>query len=120
MAKINSRDKGKRGELELASKLREYGYDCRRGQQYSGTETTADIVGLPYIHPECKRVEALNLYTAYEQAVRDSGTSGDMPTVFHRKNGKPWLAIMSLEDWMKLYGEYYNTRRIGEIEEVSK
>ena len=33
----NSRQKGKRGELEIARILRDYGYrDCRRGQQYSG------------------------------------------------------------------------------------
>ena len=29
---INSRDKGCRGERELANKLKEYGFDCRRGQ----------------------------------------------------------------------------------------
>ena len=29
---INSKRKGE-GERELAKKLREYGYDCRRGQQ---------------------------------------------------------------------------------------
>lgn len=28
---MNSRRKGKEGELSLARKLREYGYDCRRG-----------------------------------------------------------------------------------------
>lgn len=33
---MNSRQKGARGERELAKKLREYGFDSRRGQQYSG------------------------------------------------------------------------------------
>lgn len=33
---MNSRNKGKNGELELASILREYGYNARRGQQYCG------------------------------------------------------------------------------------
>ena len=33
---MNSRQKGKRGELELAKVLREHGYETRRGQQYSG------------------------------------------------------------------------------------
>lgn len=37
MAKINSRSKGKRGELELSKELqRLFGVDCRRGQQFSG------------------------------------------------------------------------------------
>ena len=83
-----SRDKGKRGERELANALRNCGYETRRGQQYSGTETSADVVG----------------YEALEQAERDAGASGDLPAVFHRKNGKPWTVIMELGNWLKLYG----------------
>lgn len=30
----NSKQKGARGERELSSKLKEYGYNTRRGQQY--------------------------------------------------------------------------------------
>ena len=100
---INSREKGRRGEIELAHKLREHGYSTRRGQQYSGTETSADVVGLPGIHIECKRVEALNIYTAIMQAVHDTGESGDLPAVFHRKNNQPWLVTMRLEEWLALY-----------------
>jgi Holliday junction resolvase len=33
---MNSRAKGKRGELEIAKVLRENGYDAHRGQQYKG------------------------------------------------------------------------------------
>lgn len=33
---MNSRNKGASGERELANKLKEYGYDARRGQQYCG------------------------------------------------------------------------------------
>lgn len=43
----NSRQKGARGERELARILREYGYDCRRGQQYCGANGDADVVGFP-------------------------------------------------------------------------
>lgn len=100
---MNSRQKGKRGELELAKVLREHGYDTRRGQQYSGTETSADVVGLPGIHIECKRVENLNVYNALAQAIRDTGESGDLPAVFHRKNNQPWLVTMRLDDWLKIF-----------------
>lgn len=34
---INSKKKGAKGERELANKLKEYGYECRRGQQYNRT-----------------------------------------------------------------------------------
>ena len=100
---MNSRQKGKRGELELAKVLREAGYDTRRGQQYSGTETSADVVGLPGIHIECKRVENLNVYNALAQAIRDTGENGDLPAVFHRKNNQPWLVTMRLDDWLKIF-----------------
>ena len=61
---INSRSKGAKGERELAKILREYGYPCRRGQQYSGANGDADVVGLPNIHIEVKRRERLEIYSA--------------------------------------------------------
>ena len=104
---MNSREKGKRGERELAKALREYGYDCRRGEQYCGANGDADVVGLPNIHIECKRVERLNLDDAMAQAVRDKRTD-ELPTVFHRKNNCKWLVTMKLEDWIELYREWHN------------
>ena len=101
---MNSNQKGKRGERELASKLRDYGYDTRRGQQYSGIEGQ-DVVGLPGIHVEVKRVERLQLYDSVLQAKRDAD-EGEIPAVFHRKNNCPWLVILTLEDFMQLYSEW--------------
>lgn len=109
---INSKAKGAKGERELAKILKEYGYDCRRGQQYNGLEGE-DVVGLDYIHIECKRVQALNLDEAMEQAKRDS-TIKQMPAVFHRKNNKKWKVTMELETWIKLYNEYYSSMKIKE------
>lgn len=102
---MNSRNKGAAGERELAAKLREYGYNCRRGQQYSGANGDADVVGLPGIHIEVKRVQKLNLYDAMAQSVRDARDS-ETPAVFHRKNNCEWLVTMRLDDFMKLYGDH--------------
>ena len=101
---MNSRSKGARGEREVAKILRDYGYDCRRGQQYSGANGDADVVGLPGIHIEVKRRERLDIYSAISQAVRDA-REGEKPTVFHRKNDCEWLVTMRLDDFMKLYGD---------------
>ena len=109
---INSRQKGAKGERELANKLKEYGYNCRRGQQFSGLEGE-DVVGLDYIHIECKRVEKLNIDEALKQARRDA-KDNQMPAVFHRKNGKKWKVTMDLEDWIKLYNEYYSSMKLNE------
>lgn len=100
---INSKKKGKLGELELARKLREYGYETRRTAQYCGnTGDAADVVGLPGVHIECKRTETLRLYDAVAQAKRDA-TGGKIPVVFHRKNNSEWVAILPLDGFMKLY-----------------
>lgn len=101
---MNSRQKGKAGERELAKKLREYGYDCRRGQQYNGSDGSADVVGLEGIHIECKRVERLNIEDAMAQSKHDA-RQGEIPVVMHRKNNCEWLATLRLDDFMNIYKE---------------
>jgi len=101
---VNSRNKGKRGEREFAALCREHGYICRRGQQYNGLEGE-DVVGLPGVHVEVKRVEKLNIHDAMDQAVRDAA-KGKIPIVAHRKNHCSWLITMRAEDWFKLYREW--------------
>lgn len=107
---MNSKQKGKRGELEIAHILQDYGFDCRRSQQYCGyADGDADVVGLPPIggkpvHIEVKRVESglKKMDEFMEQAIRDS-KDGEIPTVWHRRNNKPWYVTMRLEDWIDLY-----------------
>lgn len=99
---INSRRKGKEGELALAKILRERGYDARRGQQFKGGADSPDVIGLPGVHIECKRVERLDLTAAYEQSFRDAA-DGEIAAVFHKKNREPWMVTVSMEDFFKLY-----------------
>ena len=107
------REKGKRGERELSRKLREYGYESRRSQQFCGADGDADVIGLPGVHIECKRVEKLNLYDALAQATSDARDE-EMPTVMHRKNNHEWLVTMTLEDWIKLFREWDAANSISE------
>ena len=93
----NSRAKGAVGERELAGEFnRLFGTTARRGQQYSGIEGE-DVVGLDGIHVESKRVENLNVNKAMEQAIRDANDQ-KVPAVFHRRNRKPWLVTLRLDD----------------------
>lgn len=51
------------------------------------------------------RVEKLNVVEAMEQVIRDSDRMLDgLPALFHRRNRKPRLVTMRMEDWLKLYG----------------
>ena len=100
---MNSRQKGKRGELELAKVLRSLGYEeARRGQQYSGANGDADVVGVPGLHIECKRVESLNVEAALKQAESDA-PGGQIPVVMHRKNGDGWKVTLRLETFIRIY-----------------
>ena len=95
---LNSRDKGARGERELAQALRIYGFvNAARGQQHSGSPDSPDIKNaIRGVHIECKRVEKLNLDKAMEQSIRDAGDN--IPTVFHRKNNAEWKITLNLCD----------------------
>lgn len=101
---MNSKSKGKRGELELAKILKSYGYDANRSVQYCGANGDADVVGLPGIHIECKRVEKLNIEKALQQAEADS--KDDIPVVFHRRNRETWKVTLRLDDFMELYKKF--------------
>jgi Holliday junction resolvase len=100
---MNSRSKGKRGELELAKYLRDRGFEARRGQQFAGGGDSPDVLGIPGVHIECKRVEAGSLYSWLDQAKRDAGNK--TPVVMHRRNNQDWVAILSLNDFLTLLGE---------------
>ena len=97
----HSREKGKRGEREVASLLREHGYDAHRGQQSKGGQDSPDVTGLPGIHIEGKRTERFNLYGALHQSKEDAGT--DLPIVIHRKNNEEWVVIQPLKDWIQMF-----------------
>lgn len=112
---MNSRNKGAAGERELAKVLKGYGYDCRRGQQYCGANGDADVVGLPGLHIECKRVERLNLDDAMAQAKADAKRE-EIPVLMHRKNNGKWRVTMSLEDFVTIYREWENNLTIKETE----
>lgn len=100
---VNSKQKGARFERNLATILKnEYGYDCRRGQQYCGANGDADVIGLPGIHIEAKHQERMQLYDWVSQAKKDA-REGEIPAVFHKKNNAEILVTLTLDGFMKLY-----------------
>ena len=101
-----SRDKGKRGEREVALILREHGFEARRGQQYCGANGDADVVGVPGLHIEVKRTEKFRMYEALDQAINDA-IEDELPVVFTRKNNCDWVACLRLDDFMELFKETF-------------
>jgi Archaeal holliday junction resolvase (hjc) len=110
--KINSRTKGKVGELELVNFLKERGIEARRGQQYEGSSDSPDVVAggiLQNFHIEVKRVEAGSPYNWMDQANTDADLC-KTPVVAHRRNGKQWLAIMDFREFLNIVQELYNAK----------
>ena len=115
-----SREKGKRGEREIAGILREHGYpEARRGVQYSGRTGAADVIGLPGWHIEVKRVEHFNLISAAAQAERDA-QDGERWVIFHRPSRKPWISALPEETFEALAGgsEDWHTETEKKISKV--
>lgn len=108
------RDKGKRGELLLRDVLRRAGWPhAERGQQRHGGPDSPDVRGGPKgVHFECKFVEALSTRVALDQARADAGP-GEIPIVAHKRERRPWVAIMDLDDVLGLLYEL-EVRRITE------
>ena len=95
---MNSRQKGKRGELYFVHWLRDnFNLKARRGQQYCGANGDADVVGgFPNTHCEVKFVQALNITKAMHQAVADA--RGSIPYVAHKKNREDLLITVRADD----------------------
>lgn len=97
-----SRDKGKRGERELAEFFRAHGIRARRSQQYKGDAEAQDLTHeLDGFHVECKRTEAFRLYAALDQAKAER-RAGDIPAVFYRANQRPWVVVLDASDFLTL------------------
>ena len=103
MSKINSKRKGKVGELQVANYLNKKGLTARRTQQYCGSEGTSDVICEEWsdTHIEVKRDEHLNVEKALQQAISDC-EENKIPIVVHRKNREQWKVTMLLDDFIEL------------------
>ena len=99
---MNSCQKGKRGERAWRDELVAHGYSARRGQQFSGSPESPDVIcpDLPGFHFEVKAVERLNVNQALAQAVSDAGEK--IPVVAHKRNRGDWLVTMRAHDWFEM------------------
>lgn len=114
MSPVNSRAKGKRGELQLAHKLTELGYPARRGVQFKGGADSPDVIcpALKDWHIEVKLTATCGMHrpSDYEawmaQAIRDSGGK-KVPVVIHRWNGARdwWVMVIT-------YGQTWYWQRL--------
>lgn len=98
-----SRDKGKRGEREVAKRLRPLFPGARRGIQSRGGGAEAADVVVPHLHVEVKLGASPNIRAALAQAIADS-KPGLWPVAYTRRDREDWIVTMRAEDFEELLG----------------
>ena len=97
----SQRNKGKRGEREVATIFRLKGYTTHRGWQTRSGQTECDVEGTPW-WIEVKRGKKVNIRAAMRQAKDD--TDGRPPIVVWRDDREPWMVSLTLEQFLALTG----------------
>lgn len=98
MSGSKSRNKGARGEREVANILRAAGYDVWRSNQSDGA-VGCDVEGVPGVWLEVKIGKKPNTRAAYRQACND--TDGREPVVIWRDDRCEWMVHCRLEAWIR-------------------
>ena len=109
--------KGDGYERELAAYINDHtGLDCSRAPLSGGgaigiLSGGADLLGVPNLFIEAKRVERLNFHDAMRQAERNrtSRATDDVPVVINRKNRMKTgdsLCLLRLDDLLTFYRAY--------------
>lgn len=104
----NSRQKGKRIELEAAHAVHQaLGIDARRSVQYSGDAGDADLrVDIEGLHIEVKGRKSIGALRFYEQAEDDAGKTGAIPVVLLREdNDRNFYVLLRLDDLRTVAGK---------------
>lgn len=95
------RDKGGRGEREVAAIFRAAGFDCDRTPNSGGLRLRGDLQGNVPAHLEVKRQEVLRIPLWLKQAEADA-PAGAMPVVAFRQSHGAWYAALPLIELAEL------------------
>lgn len=99
----SERNKGASGEREVCHILADnLGISVNRNLSQT-REGGCDIVCGPF-NLEVKRRKSIAVYEWMDQAAASCEVSKQKPVVICRADGKKWLVIMTLQDWMPLAG----------------
>ena len=100
---MNSPEKGKRVEREVAKLCRSLGFrGSRRGRQYAGHPESPDIFLCEGVHVEVKGTQRFNYLPVMEKLDKECG-NGDIPLILHKYNRQIVRAIFNWQDVWDLY-----------------
>jgi hypothetical protein len=99
----SQRDKGAGGERELCALLTD-ALGTKVTRNLGQARDSGHDVTVPPFHIECKRRHRIgNLYDWIMQAIDENAYH--IPTVALRADGKRWLVVMYLDDWIRIARE---------------
>lgn len=98
------RDKGLRGEQEVAHSYREHGFTVRGLEGGGDHAIVRDPETGIRLHSEVKRQETARPWAWWEQALAEA-PPGTVPVVHFRRSRSPWLVMLALEDFQRLLAE---------------
>lgn len=112
---LNSQQKGKRFEREIAKRLsKSFDLDVKRTPQSGGMSFKGDIIALKGIlsefHWECKNQESLNIWKAFKQSKSDCRI-GKIPTVVFTKNFEDQYIALRFDDFENILLELDELRK---------
>lgn len=96
---LSQRNKGKRGEQEVALILRHHGLVVHRGWQARRGQKECDVEGTSW-WVEVKRGKKCNARAAYRQAQGD--TDGRPIVVVWRDDREPWMVTLRFDDFLAM------------------
>ena len=99
---MNSRRKGKVGELDAVHFLNKLGYETHRTSQVCGQDS-ADIEGIEGLHIEVKRQEKVSIEQWLQQSERDAKYTGGIPIVMHRRNREQWKVTLRADEFFEIW-----------------
>jgi hypothetical protein len=112
------REKGKRGEIEVARALRAIWPEARTkraGGESASQDRGRDLLGTPGWCWQVKRRERLNVSEALKECASAAvfGDRGqEVPVVAHRRRGEAWVASLPLHALIRLLACWASTKKI--------
>lgn len=102
-----ARRKGKRGELEVVRKFREYGFEDAARSQRGVAQTEGDVQNVPDM-TEIRRRETLHM-PKWIAECRDKRGDREWALVFRRSN-EPWSVAIDLDHYLDLLARAHGLR----------
>ena len=111
--KIDSRQKGKRGELQARDQVRAHwgSSKCIRAAQANGSYSADLLNALPGAHVEVKYLERIGCFRFLEQAERDKSPE-EFPVLLMKETGtNRWLVAFPIEDTEEFVSSYWENQQ---------